>query len=75
MRYVHYFENVYKRIVKSPIIKIPEKIVIYNAPDIAGNSKIKPYIEIVNGTDFSLIWTNKKCMNLPTFKIKDGKIE
>ena len=68
IRYVHYFEQVYKRIIKSPAIKIPEKVVVHTIPDIAGNGKFQPYIEIVNGTNFKLvryyciilqIWTSK----------------
>ena len=41
--------------IKSPILKSPEKIIIYTIPDVAGNRKCKPYIEIINGTDFSLV--------------------
>ena len=55
IRYVHYFEQVYKRVIKSPIVKIPDKVVVHTIPDIAGNGKFIPYIEIVNGTNFSLV--------------------
>lgn len=39
-------------------------------PDIAGSNFIKPYIEIVNAEDFSLIWTNKDSLNLKSYRIK-----
>jgi phosphatidylinositol-3,4,5-trisphosphate 3-phosphatase/dual-specificity protein phosphatase PTEN len=52
VRYVYYFEQVYKRLIKSPVLKSPDKIVITTIPDVAGNGKCKPYVEIVNGTDF-----------------------
>lgn len=37
------------------MLKSPEKIVIHTIPDISGNGKCKPYVEIVNGTDFKLV--------------------
>ena len=74
LRYVEYFEQVYKRIIKSPVLKSPDKILIFNQPDINGSGKVKPYVEIVNGTDFSPIWSNKNSMNLPVFKIADTRV-
>ena len=55
IRYVHYFEQVYKRKIKAPAIKVPQKVVVYTIPDLAGNGKFSPYIEIVNGTNFKLV--------------------
>jgi hypothetical protein len=48
--------------IKSPILKSPEKIVIYTIPEI-GN-KVKPYLEVVSGKDFSVV-----CFLLMSFKI------
>ena len=67
MRYVHYFEGVYKRLIKSPSIKILEKIVITTVPKISSDG-ITPYIEVLSGKDFELIWTNKHSQNLKTYK-------
>ena len=66
VRYVEYFEQVYKRQVNSPILKSPEKIVVYTIPDVSGSGKCKPYLEIINGLDFEIIWSNKESMNLKT---------
>jgi hypothetical protein len=53
VRYVYYFEQVYKRFIKAPILKSPEKIIVYTIPEI-GN-KVKPYIEVVSGKDFTVV--------------------
>lgn len=53
LRYVYYFDSVYKRIIKSPALKSPHKIILHTIPDVAGNTKCKPYVEIINGIDFS----------------------
>lgn len=55
IRYVHYFEQVYKRKIKAPVIKIPQKVVVHTIPDLAEKGKFSPYIEIVNGTNFKLV--------------------
>ena len=71
VRYVEYFEQVYKRQVCSPILKSPEKIVVHTIPDVSGSGKCKPYLEIINGLDFTIIWSNKESMNLKTHQIYD----
>ena len=43
----------YKGLVKSPILKSPEKIIVHTIPEIT--KKVKPYIEIVSGKDFSVV--------------------
>lgn len=58
VRYVRYFEGVFKKKIQSPCIKILERIVITTIPRISEDG-IKPYIEILNGKDFEMIWTNK----------------
>ena len=72
---MEYFESVYKRIVKSPMLKSPEKIVVYTIPDVSGSGKCKPYAEIVNGNDFTLIWTNKDSMHLKSYQIFDSEMQ
>ncbi len=46
-------------IIKSPILKSPEKIVVHTVPDMAGSGKCRPYVTILNMRDFSKIWSNK----------------
>jgi tartrate dehydratase alpha subunit/fumarate hydratase class I-like protein len=70
VRYVHYFEGVYKRLIQSPTIKILEKIVITTVPRM-NNEACTPYIEVLSGRDFEMIWTNKHSTNLKTFKNTD----
>ena len=55
VRYVYYFEQVYKRQIKSPSLKTVEKIVIHTIPQISNSGKVKPYVEILNGTNFELV--------------------
>ena len=55
--------------VRSPIIKLPEKILIHTIPNIS-SGKCKPYVEIVRGSDFELIWTNKESMHLKSYKAR-----
>ena len=55
IRYVHYFEQVYKCNIKVPVINLPQTIVLHRIPHLAGNGKFSPYIEIVNGTNFKLV--------------------
>lgn len=52
VRYVYYFEKVYKRLIKSPILKSPEKIIIHTIPELNSSGKCRPYVEILNGTNF-----------------------
>jgi hypothetical protein len=59
------------RKIKSPILKSPEKLVVHTIPDVSGSGKCKPYVEIINGIDFSILWTNKESMNLKTFRMFD----
>jgi phosphatidylinositol-3,4,5-trisphosphate 3-phosphatase and dual-specificity protein phosphatase PTEN len=54
IRYVYYFERVYKRTVNSPCLQVPEQVVIHNPPDFG--SKIRPYCEILNAIDFKRLW-------------------
>lgn len=51
VRYIHYFEGIYKRMVQSPCIKILEKIVITTIPKIS-NEGCTPFIEVLSGRDF-----------------------
>jgi hypothetical protein len=55
-------------------LKSPEKIVVYTIPDVSGSGKCKPYVEIVNGNDFTTIWQNKDSMNLKTYRIYDAEV-
>ncbi|CDW87066.1 phosphatidylinositol--trisphosphate 3-phosphatase [Stylonychia lemnae] len=81
VRYVYYFDMVYKGVIRSPVLKSPERIIIHTIPSINHTNKCKPYVEIVNGTDFQQvnsfdsfiitsfqIWSNKQSMNLKTYK-------
>ena len=74
VRYVHYFEGVYKRLIQSPSIKILEKIVITTVPKISDDG-VRPYIEVLSGKDFELIWTNKHSQNLKHYKNNQDRTE
>ena len=56
-RYIQYFEMALKKQVQSPSMKKLTKIVIKTLPESTGNS-IVPVIEIMDGIDFHIIWTN-----------------
>lgn len=53
--------------IQSPSIKILEKIVITTVPKISDDG-FRPYIEVLSGKDFELIWTNKHSQNLKHYK-------
>ena len=55
IRYVYYFEQVYKRIIRSPMLKSPEKIVIHTIPLVSKRGNCRPFVEILNGVDFSTV--------------------
>ena len=55
VRYVEYFEKIYKGLVKSPILKQPEKLIIYSPPDVNGSNILKPYLEVIDGSNFSMV--------------------
>jgi hypothetical protein len=61
VRYVYYFEQVYKRLIRAPILKSPEKIIIHTIPEIG--KKVKPYLEVVSGKDFSVVSIKKSREN------------
>ena len=46
---------------------------MHTIPDVSGSGKCKPYVEIINGTDFTTIWTNKESMNLKTYRMYDAE--
>lgn len=53
--------------IQSPCIKILEKIVITTVPR-TSNEGCTPFIEVLSGKDFDLIWTNKNSQNLRNYK-------
>ncbi len=71
VRYVYYFESVYRRLIKSPILKRPSSITVGELPKISRSGKLKPYLQIVNCADFKELWTNRDIPNLP--EVKAGK--
>ncbi|CDW90252.1 phosphatidylinositol--trisphosphate 3-phosphatase [Stylonychia lemnae] len=75
IRYVYYFEQVYKKQVKSPVLKQPKQITIHTIPLVSKKGHCKPYIEILNGTDFQTIWTNKNSKNLAKYKFKETQYD
>jgi hypothetical protein len=60
---------VYKGLVKTPLLKSPDKIIVHTIPDVSGSGKCKPYVEIINGVDFDTIWDNKHNINLKAYQI------
>jgi len=53
--------------VVAPVIKILDKVVVTTIPKVS-NKRITPYLEVMNGTDFSMIYTNKNSLNLKSYK-------
>lgn len=53
--------------MQNPGIKILEKIVITTVPKY-NKGGFTPYIEVLSGKDFELIWTNKNSTNLKAYK-------
>jgi len=64
VRFIHYFEGFYKRIVKSPQIKTLKSIKIFDIPIVSslGSSGCTPFFEIyqVRGLLNELIYDNKE---------------
>jgi hypothetical protein len=58
--------------IQSPCIKILEKIVITTVPR-TSNEGCTPFIEVLSGKDFDLIWTNKNSQNLRNYKNTGGR--
>lgn len=75
VRYVEYFEHVYKGLIRSPSLKSPSKIIIHTIPDVSGSGRCKPYVEIVNGVNFEVLWSNKDSLNLKSYQIYDYTYE
>lgn len=67
VRYIHYFEKVYKGQVVAPVIKILDKVIVTTIPKVS-SKRITPYLEVMNGNDFSMIYTNKNSFNLRSYK-------
>ena len=57
VRYVHYFNEIFNGVVKSPLLMHLEKIELKTAPHVNGNG-CKPIFEIKKGDQ--LVYTNKK---------------
>jgi phosphatidylinositol-3,4,5-trisphosphate 3-phosphatase/dual-specificity protein phosphatase PTEN len=66
-RYVQYFEMAFKRQIQSPSLKRLNKVIINTIPSSTGK-EVKPCIEIMDGKNFEMIWTNN-----PNYKGKDMK--
>ena len=58
--------------VNSPVLKQPQKIVIHTIPDVSGSGRCKPYVEIINGVTFEVLWANKTSMYLKSYQIYEG---
>ena len=70
-RYIQYFEMALKKQVQSPSMKKLTKIVIKTLPESTGNS-IVPVIEIMDGIDFHIIWTNNPDVKT---KLNNSKVQ
>lgn len=75
IRYVEYFEKIYKGIIRSPSLKSLSKIIIHTIPDVSGSGRCKPYVEVVNGVTFEVIFHNKDSLNLISHQIYDYSYE
>ena len=54
-------------------MKILDKIVITTVPKI-GSSGCTPYVEVLCGKDFTLIWSNKHSQNLKHYKVSSTQV-
>jgi len=70
VRYIHYFEKVYKRLVQGPVLKILDKIVVTTVPKISSKG-CTPFVEVLNGKDFETIWTNRNSSNLRHYRVSE----
>ena len=57
--------------VVSPMIKILDKIVITTIPKISKKG-CRPFVEVMDGKDYSTIWSNKSSSNLRYYKLSDS---
>ena len=57
-RYVQYFDLIFHRIIKSPSHKRINKIVVKTLPKNTSSKEIKPCIEIMDGKNFKMIYTD-----------------
>ena len=73
-RYVQYFDEVLKRKVVSPSIKLLKFILIQKIPTATGNI-VEPCVEILDGKNFEMVWTDnpkyKKKKQFGTYCIHD----
>jgi protein-tyrosine phosphatase len=67
IRWVRYFELIYKGIIKSPCIRILDEVRIKSIPHMNGKS-CKPYMEIINLNKMKMIYNGKTCDYIKTFK-------
>lgn len=71
-RYVQYFEKAYKGEVRSPSLKLLKGIVINKLPSNTGQI-IEPCIEILDGKNYQLIWSDHPKHNAKK-DMKDSKL-
>lgn len=57
--------------VQSPCMKILEKIVITTVPKMNSDG-CTPYVEVLSGKDFEVLWTNKNSLNLKQYRTGDS---
>ena len=72
IRYVRYFELVYKGVVWSPQMFTLREIKMHTIPHINGKT-CRPYVEVINIKNFSCLYTGKFWENLNSFKDTSSK--
>ena len=74
IRYVRYFELVYKGVVWSPSLITLKKVKMDTIPHMNGKSW-KPYLELISLNKLSVIYTGKYLDNVRSYKDRSDKIK
>jgi hypothetical protein len=49
-------------------LKRPVSVKIQGVPNLKGGALVKPYVEMLNGKNFSMIWNNKDSVKLELYR-------
>jgi len=74
IRYVRYFELVYKRVVCSPSLVVLKQVKMHTIPHINGKSW-KPFLELVSLSKQSILYTGRNDENIRAYKDKQDNFK
>lgn len=72
IRYVRYFELVYKGIICSPSMLVLKEIKMHTVPHFSGRT-CRPFLELISIKNFEVIYTGKNSNMLRSYKDMSGK--